>query len=242
MTVIQSVKNPLVKAWLRLHRPAGRRQAGVFLVEGRRAIEGFRQAGWAIQDGLLRADLEQPSDWPPFRLVSAAVVDRLSQSQTPSGYLAMIAVPSATTIAPEQGGLLLWGLRDPGNLGTLVRSAVAFGHRQVILVDCCDPFAAKVVQSSAGCLAAVQLVEWEDQQGLALLQQAPGVALVARDGIAPEDLPQEPVWMLVGSEAHGLPQMVSQACRFRVTLPMHPEAESLNAAMAGTIMAYLRRR
>ncbi|MFW5830229.1 MAG: TrmH family RNA methyltransferase [Planctomycetota bacterium] len=238
---IRSPANPQVKALLRLQKARGRREHGHFLVEGRRAIQAFLDAGWQPQQLWLREELTPPQGWPPVRRCSAAVAQRVSQATTASGYLAVFPLPDGAELAPADGGLLLWGIRDPGNLGSLFRSAVAFRRGRIVLVDCCDPFGGKVVQATAGCLAGLRLWQCDADRALALLAAAPGLALVARDGQALEGIAPEKLWIVVGSEAHGLPAAVISACRYRVTLPMAPEAESLNAAVAGAIVCYARR-
>jgi tRNA G18 (ribose-2'-O)-methylase SpoU len=135
--------------------------------------------------------------------------------------------------------LVLQGIADPGNLGTLIRCAAAFAIRQVVLVGGSDPFAHKVVQASAGELATVALHRFDPSDGLkSLAGGAPCCALMVRAGVDPADLPRRPRWLVVGSEAHGLDEVTLAACAERVTLPMPGGTESLNAAMAGAIACY----
>jgi len=241
MTLITSVDNPLVKRLRRLHEVRHRRTDGAFLVEGRRAIAAFLSHGWQAQELLAGEDLAEPQEWSGRALtrVSAPVLAKLSQADTPSGYLAVFALPNPPAFDAAAGGLVLHGIADPGNLGTLIRCAAAFAIRQVLLVGGCDPFAHKVVQASAGELATVALHRVEAGDDLALLTGgAPACALVVRGGVDPADLPRRPRWLVVGSEAHGLDEAALAACVERVTLPMPGGTESLNAAMAGAIACY----
>lgn len=239
---ITAPTNPLVKRLQRLHRAAQRRAAGLFLIEGERAITALLALGWQPQHLLHRQGDPVPADWPPACACSAAVIDRLSQARTASGYLAVFPIPAPAAIDPAAGGLLCWAIRDPGNLGSLLRSAAAFGQAQVVLVDCCDPWGPKTVQSSAGVVPVIALAAYEHEQARRELLPR-GLALVPREGRPPTDFPAgERPWLVIGNEAHGLPAEVITACAARLTLPMRAEVESLNAAMAGSIACYCFRR
>lgn len=241
MTAITSTDNPLVKRLRRLHDVRHRRTDGAFLVEGVRAITAFLGHGWRPLDLVLAEDLDLPAAWAgrPVTRASAAVVAKLSQASTPSGYLAAFPLPSAPPLDVAAGGLVLHGIADPGNLGTLIRCAAAFAIRQVVVIGGSDPFAHKVVQASAGELVMIALHRYESGRGLEVIAGgAPCCALVARGGSDPSELARRPRWLVVGSEAHGLDEPALAACSERVTLPMPGGTESLNAAMAGAIACY----
>lgn len=241
MTIITSTDNPLVKRLRRLHEVRHRRTEGAFLVEGIRAIAAFLGRAWQPLELVLAEDLDLPPEWAAWTVTRASttVLARLSQASTPSGYLAVFALPPAPALDRSAGGLILHGIADPGNLGTLIRCAAAFAIKQVVVIGGSDPFAHKVVQASAGELVMIDLHRYEAEQGLEMLAGgAPCCALVVRGGSDPRDLPQRPRWLVVGSEAHGLDEAALAACAERVTLPMPGGTESLNAAMAGAIACY----
>jgi RNA methyltransferase, TrmH family len=135
-------------------------------------------------------------------------------------------------------GLALWQVADPGNVGTLIRSADSFGPAFVALsAGCADPTGPKALRASAGSLFRVPLADYE---------RAPGVrvALVPRGGPALDeiDLPGSVLFVL-GAEREGLPEDVLAQCDQRATIPLATGVESLNVAMAGAIALYeLRRR
>jgi TrmH family RNA methyltransferase len=241
---LASPDNPLVKALLRLHRGRHRAEDGRFLVEGRRAIDGFLAAGWMPEHLLVSTDETAPAHWPADRIRPAAprVLTRLSQASTPSGLLASFPLPTTPATDPAAGGLCCVGVADPGNLGTLLRTAAAFGIGQVALCGGADPFSHKVVQATAGALAKLRLVLPAGPAalsgGAAPTGGAPLAALVVSGGVTPEALPRRPRWLVVGSEADGLPADWLAACVERVTLPMPGGTESLNAAVAGAIAMY----
>lgn len=235
--LITSSDNPLVKRLATLRESSGRREHQAFLVEGRRAIDGFLRAGWAPIDLLVREGLEVPPSWPAVVTVSERVAVRLSGASTASGYLAAFALPEAVAPDAARGGVILAGVSDPGNTGTLIRTAAAFACPAVVVAGGADPFAPKVVQASAGALAAVPVLRIADPAALA--GGAPLCALVPRGGCAPAALPAGPRWLVVGGEADGIPEAWLAACSERLTLPMPGGAvESLNAAVAGAIAMY----
>jgi TrmH family RNA methyltransferase len=234
-----SHENPLVRELRDLHRPEGRRTAQAVLVEGRRAIEGFLEAGW--RPDLLLHPLEEtpPPTWVDARPISAKAAARLTQASTPSGWFALFPLPTPPPLNPFAGGLVLAEIADPGNLGTLIRSAAAFGIAQVVILGGADPWGNKVVQASAGSLAAVAIHGLSPEVGLTPLAGAPRAALVVSGGADPATIPVIPRWLVVGSEAHGLRDEWLSQCEEHITLPMHGRVESLNAAVAGSIACYL---
>jgi TrmH family RNA methyltransferase len=235
--VITSTDNPLVKRLAALRDTGGRQDAGVFVVEGRRAIDGLLTAGWTPELVLVREDLACPTGWPAVQLVGERVAGRISSAATPSGYVAVFPIPVGADVDPAVGGLVLAGVADPGNVGTLIRTAAAFAVPQVVVAGGADPFGPKVVQASAGALAAVRLHRFAGPEALA--GGAPLCALVPRGGVGPELLPAGARWLVVGGEADGIPAAWLAACAERLTLPMPGAAvESLNAAVAGAVAMY----
>jgi TrmH family RNA methyltransferase len=237
---ISSPANPEIRRLQRLVRAGERLAQGAFLVEGARIIDGFLDAGWQPRQILLRDDVEVAL-WPVEvqRRVPARVIDKLSSHRSPSGYVAEFALPAAGLIDPPAGGLICDGVADPGNLGTLIRSAAAFGIGQLVLVGGADPYAPKVVQASAGALARITVIRLASVEDVPAL--APLVGLVVSGGIAPADLPPWPCWLVVGSEAHGISSELRARCSDLLTLPMPGETESLNAGVAGSLACYLIR-
>ncbi len=237
--LIESPDNPLVKRLVRLGDGAGRRAEGLFLAEGQRLIDGLLAGGWRPVWLLVRTGESIPTHWPTQVLVevSERVCAKISQAATASGYCAVFPLPPAAALDVHAGGLVLAGVADPGNVGTLIRTAAACGLKQVVLADGADPFSPKAVQASAGALALVQL--HRQIAPTAVAGGAPCCALVVRDGQPPTAFAHRPRWLVVGGEAHGIPPAWLAVCRERLTLPMPGGTESLNAAVAGSIAAYL---
>ncbi|HWJ45388.1 MAG TPA: RNA methyltransferase [Gaiellaceae bacterium] len=127
--------------------------------------------------------------------------------------------------------LALWRVSDPGNVGTLLRSADAFGAGVMLSEGCADPFGPKALRAAMGSTFRVPLLEFT-------LRNA--VALVPDGGEPPDDVHRYSTFVL-GSEREGLPREVLERCQARMTIPVHG-VESLNVAMAGTIALYERTR
>ncbi|MBA3401403.1 MAG: RNA methyltransferase [Actinobacteria bacterium] len=127
--------------------------------------------------------------------------------------------------------LALWRVTDPGNVGTLLRTADAFGAAVSLSPECADPLGPRAVRASAGAIFRVPLVRWDDAP-------ARCVALVAHGGVALAEVDLEPpLTILLGSEREGLPEGLVTDC-YKATIPLPGDAESLNVAAAGAIALY----
>jgi TrmH family RNA methyltransferase len=128
--------------------------------------------------------------------------------------------------------LALWRVGDPGNVGTLVRTADAFGSGVALSDDCADPLGPRALRASAGAVFRVPLSEWHEAPG-------PRIALVARGGEPLSTVALEPpVTFMLGAEREGLPDDLVARSHEAVTIPLPGDAESLNVAAAGAIALY----
>ena len=168
-------------------------------------------------------------------LVDERVLGMVATTTTPQDPVAVIPIP------PDRLGpgrlLVAWGVSDPGNCGTLIRIAAAFGFGYAAGPGAADRWSPKVLRSAAGAHFATPTATVDS---LADLRRGGRtlVAAVARGGDLPGPLPADAA-VLIGSEAHGLPEEVVAAADRRVTIPTSDAVESLNAAVAGAIVAYL---
>lgn len=241
MKNITSVQNELIKTITKLHSPKGRKEQKKFLAEGIRILEGFARNNW-IPTELLATEQMANSAQALFKkepiIVSNHVMEKISTATTPSGIIAIFSYPkSSTTLSP---GLVLSRITDPGNMGTLLRSAVAFGSKSVVIIDGCDPFSPKVIQASAGAIAHLEILQWSWKELLKNKKDFILCALVVKGGQSPHEFKTaQNLLLVVGNEAHGLSQDQIDTCDAQLTLPMHSSTESLNAAIAGSIALYL---
>ncbi len=168
-------------------------------------------------------------------VVSAEIIARLSTTETPQSPVAVVAV-GGDEIPGDGDVLVAWGVGDPGNVGTLIRTAAAFGWGFVAGPETADPWSPKALRAGAGGHFRVPIGR------CASLEELGGrlvVATVAVGGDPPEALGgADPLAVVVGDEAKGLPESVVAAAGARVTIAMPGGTESLNAAVAGAIVVY----
>ena len=242
MRYLESQQNPLVKRLVSLQKKSNRSEQGSFVVEGLRAISGFFDHGWEAQTLLVRADLDWPTGWEAADCfeVSAPVSKKLSHQQQDPGYLAEFQIPANTELDLSLGGLLLYKVSDPGNCGTLIRTAAAFGWKQVVLLGSADAYGPKVIQSTVGALAGVSIHQYNADVSLKQFTGSASLAALVLEEAQPvQELVTKPRWLVVGSEAHGIDDEALAFCQERIYIPMAGQVESLNAAVAGSIAACL---
>lgn len=241
---ITSLDNSLIKRVVDLHEKKGRTLHRQCVVEGLRANETFIKAGlnlshlFVTQQALEHEGVAQLCPEEKLILVTFAVMKKISLTSTPSGIVGVFYLPQAPAATELQAGLVLAQIQDPGNMGTLIRTSVALGRKSVVIVEGVDPWSPKVIQASAGTVALAQLFLWSWQELLANKGPLSLCALVVKQGKAPSELSLNDSLLVVGNEAHGLPQAWQQDCDTLLTLPMPGGAESLNAAVAGSIALY----
>ncbi len=226
---------------VRLHEARGRAESGRALLEGPKLLGEAVAAGirveqvFALPDDAPSAEAARACG-AELILVDERGLRRLATTEHPQSPVAVMTIPPA--VLPAGGHLLVaWGVGDPGNVGSLIRCAAAFGFGFAAGPGTADPWASKVLRAAAGGHFRAGAVRVES---LDVLRRGGRrlAATVARDGIPPAALPPGPLALLVGDEAHGLPDAVVEACDLAVTIPMPGGAESLNAAVAGAIVAY----
>lgn len=254
---ITGFSNPSVKAIRALRDKKHRRRAGRFLAEGLRLLTDARESGHLPETLVLSSQRD------PHPLLEQLEADVLAQGgdvlETTPDILAKItgkSNPQAvagvfaefdTALASiDRDSAPIWlvaqALRDPGNIGTMLRTADAVGAGGLILIDdCADPFGVETVRASMGAIFTRKLARapWEDF--IAWLRHGHGqlVAASLRDALPYRDAPYAaPCFVMVGNESRGLPQAYEAACDLRVTMPMHGRADSLNAAIAAAVLAY----
>jgi TrmH family RNA methyltransferase len=241
----------------KLTRRAGRDAAGLFLAEGRQAVaealaglDGVREVLATEAAATTHHDL-LASSGVPVRLITERAAAGLSETVTPQGLLAVCDlrdVDAATlTAGPPRLAVALAELADPGNAGTVLRTADACGAGAVIFgAGSADPYGGKAVRASAGSLFHVDVVRGAPLASLLPELQAAGVTVLAADGggeaaldeVAGDDRLAGPVLWLFGNEARGVPDDLAALADLRVRIPMRGRAESLNLAAAAAICLY----
>lgn len=243
MKKIQSRSNDDIQFVTNLHKEKNRTIHQLYIAEGIRTCKTLIDAGNItkriyVTDALL-PEAQKLVDEQYITVVTTSVMGKISTSKTPSGLLAVFRMPPEPSLDQMTSGLVLANISDPGNMGTLIRSCVAMNCSTVVIVDGTDPWSPKVVQSSAGAIGKVRIIQtsWDvlvEHKGKHKL-----CAMVVKDGKAPDQINFTNTLLVVGNEAHGLPDAWINQCNSRVTIPMPGDMESLNAAVAGSIALYL---
>jgi TrmH family RNA methyltransferase len=234
---ISSTKNPAVLAAVRLHRTRHRRADLRTLIEGPDVVAEAIAAGAGVSEIFATSEEARVSAVAAgavFRLVTDDVLQRIAGTENPRGPVAIIHIPESQ-IPLEKRVLVAWGVSDPGNCGTLLRTAAAFGYGYISGPGSADPWSPKVLRSAAGghFHTSVGLIA-----SVADLGERHVVGTVPRGGEAAGGVAVGTA-IVVGSEAHGIPPEVVERCDQLVSVPMPGGVESLNAAVAGAIVAYL---
>lgn len=240
---IDSVANPIIKRVVQLQSPKHRAQLQEFIAEGFRTISTLITTGSKLVTLFVNEeflyDAEQIAPQKSIIMVSPAIMAKISTSKTPSGLLATFCIPPQPSFDMLGTGIVLTQISDPGNMGTLIRTAAAMNKKTIVCVESVDPWNPKVVQATAGAIGSVNIfcINWDElllnKKNLSLC------ALVAINGKNPDNVNLQNSLIIVGNEAHGIPAQWIAACDTQITLPMPGKFESLNAAVAGSIALYL---
>jgi TrmH family RNA methyltransferase len=225
--LITSRENEKLKLVRKLHDRSWRDKLGLFVAEGEDLVQAALDAGIEPVEVLVAGDN-----------VEAALIAEVSALGHPPRVIAVFRREDLPRTPVPEVGLALWHVGDPGNVGTLIRSAAALGPAFVALSEgSADPTGPKALRASMGALFRVPLLPLDDTPNRR-------IALVAHGGTPPAELDLSgPTAFVLGAEREGLPESVLANCEERMTIPLAPGSESLNVATAGAIALYeLRRR
>jgi len=254
---ITGFSNPLVKRVRSLREKKHRKREGLFLAEGLRILTEAREQG-VLPEMLFMATDSRPHplaqtlvDEVEARggdvvLTSADILGKMSGKDNAQAIVGVYSDRLTPLPQLDRSKAPIWfvaqAMRDPGNLGTLMRIGDAVGAGGVILVDdCVDPFSVETVRASMGALFTQAIVQAEWADFLAWLRAGPGQLVgtsLNTDFDYQQPSYQAPTFLLIGNEARGLPADYEAACDLLVKMPMMGRADSLNASVAGAVMAY----
>ncbi len=255
---ITSLTNDRVKAIRALDMRKERRETGLFLAEGASILmtaraAGFRPETLVYRAGALETDTQKRlvnaalDEGAEVLEVSSAVLEKLAAKDNPQTMLAVFrqrwgTLPEPTTVPPKSVWLVLEEVRDPGNLGTIIRTADAVGAAGLILVgQCTDPYSREAVRATMGSIFNMSLVAVERNTFLSWVPRWPGEVVATTLG-ACEDFRtasyQTPALLMMGSEGPGLSDALAAIATRRVKIPMAGKLDSLNLAVATALVLY----
>ncbi|HLF90751.1 MAG TPA: RNA methyltransferase [Anaerolineales bacterium] len=248
--MITSSKNPTIQHIRQLQtRTRTRRETGMFVIEGVRLVEEALLAGIRPQTLIYTPDLDERGEkiLAGFRTlgvepvpVSDTVMQVASDTQTPQGVLAVLPIMPRFLPTHPDFVLILDGVRDPGNLGTILRTADAAGVDAVVLPpETVDPYAPKVLRAGMGAHfhLPIHLLGWEE----ILAMTSSLCVFLADEGAISKYTETDfslPLALIIGGEAHGASDEIQRLHPAPVRIPMPGEAESLNAAIAAGILMF----
>ena len=248
MERLTSRKSAVIRAFRDLARSsAAREEKGLFLCDGQKLLQEALRSGASVETVLWKEN--RAADLPPFpqeALLPADLFDYVSPMANSPGPLFSVRMLSAPDLYKVSRVLALEELQDPGNVGTVLRTADAFGVDLVVLLEgCADLYAPKTVRASMGAVFRQAAVRMDAEAFVSFCREKNlplwGAALTdtARDL---RSLPLDPAAVLIGSEGHGLSRELLRACDGEIIIPMSGEAESLNAAVAAAIVMWEMQR
>lgn len=269
--LVSSRQNEAVKRLLSLDDKKGRDTEGVFVLDGIKLFEEAVKSGAKIDTVYISSEKEE--QYLPFitsalqgelyattRVIrlETSLFERISREKSPQGVITLvkyldkiqniIKINKVTTFLNDgvsaQGILLLNGIQDPGNLGAVIRSAVAFGKNKIILdTDCVDIYHPRVLRATMGGIFRLRVMYTEHLAACVEDLRTAGRRVFAaelRDGsVSLQEAGVQPTdCIVIGNEGHGISPAVSRACNGSVYLPIAPGTESLNAAVAASIFLW----
>ena len=240
---ITSRKNPLLQQVKKLLASRKEReQTGLFVADGTKLLAEAVKYWPGLQTVILSDGVEAdvPAGVRVIR-VPGDVMESISPMQSPQGALFVCRLPEKTEFVARKGMLLLDGIQDPGNLGTILRTADALDVPVVLMEGCADPYSHKVVRASMGAVFRTNVVRtsWADAKA-ACAAAGIEVAVTALSDRA-EDIRSADVGQMavvIGSEGQGVRKEVLESADAELIIPMNPHCESLNAAVAATIVMW----
>lgn len=238
INMITSKSNPTVKRVNSLKEKKYRAEYGEYIVEGIKQIREAVAAGQKIvsiyYSPRYRGELTEHERSVP---VSDEVFGKLSEEVSPQGILAVLEIPENAPEAPQGNALFLDGISDPGNLGTIIRTANGAGYADIYLKNCTDPYAPKCVRSAMSGLFFVRLHILSEN----VYPFLDGIPFICAD-MGGENVysfrPPQKFVLVIGNEANGVSEEMRKVCEYTVSIPMRECCESLNAGVSAGILMY----
>ncbi len=251
---ISSRDNPNVKLFVKLSQKKYRAEHNMFTIEGLRIVEdaflsGAKFSHLFFTDEILSKDkngvLDKISAEKTF-VISNEIAEKISETKSPQGVFAIVKIPEKNDILdvvkPNGKYLYLHNLQDSGNIGTIIRTADAFGIDGIFTENCPDIYSGKITRSTMGSIFRVKICDTNIEKACEVLSQnniRTFAAVIDKDATEICSCNFESgACVLIGNEGNGLPLEVSQICDEKLTIKMSGSTNSLNAAVAASIIIW----
>ncbi|MFD2046273.1 TrmH family RNA methyltransferase [Ornithinibacillus salinisoli] len=241
--MITSVQNDKVKNWKKLQRRKERKNTGTFLIEGYHLVEEAWKSEWTIREIIVQQDVSVPAWCENYQVtvVGENVFQYISETKTPQGIAAIVSFKEQ----PASIGnfvLLIDAIQDPGNLGTIIRTADAAGFDAIILGNgTVDVFNDKVIRATQGSIFHIPIFQENLEERISILQQEGfSIWATALTNAKPYHTIEKPekVALVLGNEGAGIKEDIIRQADTIVNIPIYGEAESLNVSVAAGILMY----
>jgi TrmH family RNA methyltransferase len=249
MKRIESKKNPQVKQWKKLHTKKERDTTGQFIIEGAHLVEEALKYKQLLTSLIITESFQLPVNWNIDELevyiVTEEVMNEIGETETPQGVAAVCRTPSYELNGADHSILLIDAVQDPGNLGTLIRTADAAGIGGIIVGEgTVDIYNSKVLRASQGSIFHIPIIKGNLNEWIQTLKDLGHMVY----GTSLEDadpyinvVPSSPFSLIVGNEGRGVHKELLSLTDKNLFIPIHGKAESLNVTVAtGVLLYYLR--
>ena len=240
---ISSRKNPLLQQVKKLlSSRSERRKTGLFVADGTKLLEEAVKYWPGLQTVILSdgVEAEVPENVRIVR-VPEDVMASISPMEAPQGALFLGRLPEAAEFVPKKGMLILDGVQDPGNIGTILRTADAMDVPVVLLEGCADPWSWKVIRSTMGAAFRTPVIQssWEEVRDKCRAAGIPiGVTALSHRAVDIRTADLGEMALVIGSEGRGVRKEILESADRELIIPMNPHCESLNAAIAASIVMW----
>ncbi len=241
---ISSRKNPLIQQIRKLiSSRSARQKEGLFVADGTKLLQEAVRFCPGLQTVLLTDGVEAGELPDHVRVVRIPedVMESVSPMEAPQGALFVCKIPEKTAFLPKPGMLILDGIQDPGNVGTIIRTADALDVPVVLLEGCADPYNWKTVRASMGAVfrRPVVMSDWNSVYSACKTAQIPvGVTALSDRAVDIRSAGVHEMALVIGSEGRGVRPEILDAADQELIIPMNPHCESLNAAIAAAIVMW----
>lgn len=238
--IITSKSNPKIKEIASLKDKKFRKKSGLYVVEGYKMVSEALSAEKSVEllvgttDGLARFSCYETEKLE----VSESVLSFVSDAVTPQGVLAVLKEEYSEPKSPIKPCVLLDGVSDPGNLGTIIRTCCAVGVKDLYLVDCCDAYSPKAVRSSMSGIFFVNLTVLKREEVASIMGETPVIVADMNGENVFTFNPPERYCLVIGNEANGVSKEVKALATHTVKIPMSKMSESLNAGVSLAVTLY----
>lgn len=237
--IYSSKQNALIKKIASLKDKKGRREHGLYVVEGAKmvseAVKYAQEIVYIVKTEAYELDFEPSAE---VVTVTESVFSMLSDEVTPQGVLAVLKMPQLPLSAPKSNAIILDGIQDPGNMGTIIRTASACGYNDIYLLSCVDPYSPKAVRASMSGIYFANLYKCGVEDIKPVLN---GIEVIVADFGGKnlfEYKPSGNFAIVIGNEGNGVSTAVKELGNRVLTIPMDSRIESLNASIACALMMY----